>query len=435
MKCIKCQTDNKLKERTANSGRCKQCNHKFVFRPTYIPTIGLLTDPMFAKAIADISVNDTLFFTPKQLFYLLDKRSRPKIYDEFYTIPGYLIINIASGIFALIWTLTLFSEWSIAFILVMFVINSLLIAGTFTASRSSKYPYKQRQTFAKNLQNWGKIVLVCGIGISLLSSSYLLFLVSCGLGILAIYLGSREIENKPANSQKFTIDSNQFQDLINTWTAINSITRMLPPPRDLNASVMVSPDVSAYSFDRLVVCDSPEIALFLIANNFHFENNCAVLSITGYPQGIFDTTMEMLRRNPDLKVYALHDCSPKGVGLVHHLRTSPNWFPDNSAIIIDIGLLPRQIIAGGGNMFVLSSEKNAQDAKQLSAEIRQDLSAEELQWLELGNYVELESFSPQKLIQILNRGIAGSRDLGSDDSSLILLGGTDSSIYVVDSFG
>ncbi len=86
-------------------------------------------------------------------------------------------------------------------------------------------------------------------------------------------------------------------------------------------------------------------------------------------------------------------------------------------------------------MFVLSSQKNAQDAAQLSAEIRQDLSAEELQWLELGNYVELESFSPQKLIQILNRGIAGSRDLGSDDSSLILLGGAESSIYVVDSFG
>jgi hypothetical protein len=67
--------------------------------------------------------------------------------------------------------------------------------------------------------------------------------------------------------------------------------------------------------------------------------------------------------------------------------------------------------------------------------IRQDLSAEELEWLELGNYVELESFSAQRLIQIMNRGIAASRDLGSDDSSLILLGGTDSSIYVVDSFG
>jgi hypothetical protein len=394
-----------------------------------------ITDPMFAKAIADISVNDTLFFTPKQLFYILDKRSRPKIYDEFYTISIYLFINIASSIFVFMWTAALFSEWIIAFIFVMFVINSLLIAGTFTASRSRKYPYKQRQKFARNFQTWGGIVLVFGIGVTLLSSYFPLFLASSAIGLLSIYLGSKKVEKKPANSQDFTIELNQFQGWLNTWTEINSMTKLLLPPRALKANTAVSPDVSAYSFDRVVVCDRPEIAQFLIANNFHFENNCAVLSITGYPQNIFDTTMEMLRRNPDLKVYALHDCTPRGIGLVDHLRTSPNWFSDSSAIIIDIGILPRQILAAGDNIFVLSSESSARDAIQLSPAIRQDLSAEELEWLDLGNYVELESFSPQKLIQILNRGIAGSRDLGSDDSSLILLGGTDSSIYVVDSFG
>ena len=248
-------------------------------------------------------------------------------------------------------------------------------------------------------------------------------------------MGRKKVENKPANSQDFTIELNQFQGWLDTWVRINSMTKLLPPPRALNANTAVSPDVSAYSFDRLVVCDRPEIAQFLIANNFHFENNCAVLSITGYPQSIFDTIMQMLRRNPDLKVYALHDCTPRGIGLVDHLRTSPNWFSNSSAIIIDIGIFPRQIIAAGDNMFVLSSESSAPDAVQLPPAIRQDLSAEELHWLELGNYVELESFSAQRLIQILNRGIAGSRDLGSDDSSLILLGGTDSSIYVVDSFG
>ncbi|MEG4206762.1 hypothetical protein QUA20_22915 [Microcoleus sp. Pol7_A1] len=435
MKCINCHTDNKLKDRTANSGRCVRCRHKFAFEPTSMTGVKI-TDPMFAKAIADISVNDTLFFTPKQLFYLLDKRSRPKNDELFYTIPGYVIINIVSGIFVLIFlTPNLFSGGSIAFILVMFAINCLLIAGTFTASRSRKYPYKQRQNFANTLQVWGVIVLVCGIGVSVLSSSFPLFLASSAIGLLSIYLGSRKIDKKPANSQEFTIELNQFQGWLNTWTAINSMTKLLPPPRALNGNTVVSPDVSAYSFDRLVVCDRPEIAQFLIANNFHFENNCAVLSITGYPQSIFDTTMEMLRRNPDLKVYALHDCTPRGIGLVDRLRTSPNWFSDSSAIIIDIGFLPRQIIVAGDNMCVLSSESSARDAVQLPPAIRQDLSAEELEWLELGNYVELESFSPQKLIQILNRGIAGSRDLGSDDSSLILLGGTDSSIYVLDSFG
>ncbi|WP_293123280.1 hypothetical protein [Microcoleus sp. bin38.metabat.b11b12b14.051] len=430
MKCINCQTDNKLKERTAWGGRCFKCRHQFAFEPTAMTGVKI-TDPMFAKAIANISVNDTLFFTPRQLFYFLDQRWKLKNVDFLHTVQGYIMINIPFGFLAALWALVLKE----IFIFVMLAINSLLVWKTFVASRSAKHLYKHRQIFAETLQNWGKIVLVCGIGISLLSSSFLLFLVSCGLGILAIYLGTRKIENQPAKSQEFTIDSNQFQDWIKTWKEINSLTKLLPDPRDTNENAAVSPDVSAYSFDRLVVCDRPEIAQFLITNNFHFENNCAILCVTGYPQSIFDTTMEMLRRNPDLKVYALHDCSPKGLGLVNQLRTSPNWFPDNSAIIIDIGLLPRQIIAGGDNMFVLSSKQNAQDAAQLPAEIRQDLFSDELKWLELGNYVELESFSPQKLIQILNRGIAGSRDLGSDDSSLILLGGTESSIYVVDSFG
>jgi len=434
MKCIKCGTDNNLKARTANRGRCLRCNHQFAFEPTRMSGVKI-TDPMFAKAIADISVNDTLFFTPKQLFYLLDKRSRPKIYEQFYTVPTYVIINIVSGIFVAILKADIFSEGSIDLTWVMFVINSLLIAATFTASRYSKYPYKQRQKFAKNLQIWGGIVFVFGIIFTLLSSSFPMFLGSSAIGLLSIYLGSRKIEKHPANSQKFTIELNQFQGLINHWVLINSMTKLLPPPRALNANTAVSPDVSAYSFDRLVVCDRPEIAHFLIANNFHFENNCAVLSVTGYPQSIFDTIMQMLRRNPDLKVYALHDCTPRGIGLVNQLRTSPNWFPDNSVIIIDIGLLPWQIIAAGDSMLVLNSSEYARDAVQLPPEIRQNLFAEELEWLEAGNFVELESFSPQRLIQILNRGIARSRDLGSDDSSLILLGGTDSSIYVVDSFG
>ncbi|MCC3406351.1 MAG: hypothetical protein JGK17_12325 [Microcoleus sp. PH2017_10_PVI_O_A] len=430
MKCIKCQTDNKLKERRANSYRCKKCSHQFAFEPTLMTNLKI-TDPMFAKAIADVSVNHTLFFTPRQLFYFLDQRSRTQNENLFGLVYQCMFYNFwcffIGGLFLLSAGMT--NE----LIYAMLAVNILLLAIFFVKSRSRKYPYKQRQTFARALQIWGGIFMLCGIGLSQLLYSSEVFFASFAIGILSIYLGSLKI---PKLTQEVILTFNLFQYWINKWTEINSsIAKMLPPPRDTNKNAVVNPDVSAYSFDRLVVCDRPEIAQFLIANNFHFENNCAVLSITGYPQSIFNTTMEMLRRNPDLRVYALHDCSPKGIGLVHHLRTSPNWFRDNSAIIIDIGLLPKQILAGGGSMFVLSSEKNAQDAKQLSAEIRQDLSAEELQWLEFGNYVELESFSPQKLIQILNRGIAGSRDIGSDDSSLILLGGTDSSIYVVDSFG
>ena len=33
----------------------------------------------------------------------------------------------------------------------------------------------------------------------------------------------------------------------------------------------------------------------LLANNFHFENNCAILSIEGYPPNVFETVRAMLK--------------------------------------------------------------------------------------------------------------------------------------------
>ena len=395
MKCIKCGTDNNLRDRRINSARCKRCQHRFVFESTTINGVKI-TDAMFAKAISDISVNDTLFFTLQQLCYFFCKRFKIKIPRVFYTTTiSETVDTQKNGIF-----------WEVL--------------------------------------GWGIIAL--GLICSVLLSSTLslsIFALSSYLGINFINYRRPKVRKiyhqhahkKSNTAETFSIYFYHCQSCINQWKAINPIAKMLPPPRDLNASAAVSPDVSAYSFDRLVVCDRPEIAQFLIANNFHFENNCAVLSVTGYPQSIFDTIMQMLRRNPDLKAYALHDCTPRGIGLVNQLRTSPNWFSDSSAIIIDIGILPRQIIAAGDNMFVLTSESSARDAVQLPPAIRQDLSHEELEWLDSGNYVELESFSPQKLIQILNRGIAESRDLGRDGRRCILLGDEDSSIYVVDCFG
>jgi hypothetical protein len=75
MKCIKCDTDNILKDRTANSGRCKICNHPFVFEPTTMTGVKI-TDPRFKQAIEDLSANNTLFFTQTQLAYFLDGRLR-----------------------------------------------------------------------------------------------------------------------------------------------------------------------------------------------------------------------------------------------------------------------------------------------------------------------------------------------------------------------
>jgi hypothetical protein len=56
--------------------------------------------------------------------------------------------------------------------------------------------------------------------------------------------------------------------------------------------------------------------------------------------------------------------------------------------------------------------------------------------LDMGNIVELESFTPQQLIQVLNRSIANSQQLTlGEDSTLILVGGSDSYFYATESFG
>jgi hypothetical protein len=60
MKCIHCGTDNKLKDRTANQGRCIKCQIPFVFEPTKVGD-AKINDPMFVKGITDISVNNTFF--------------------------------------------------------------------------------------------------------------------------------------------------------------------------------------------------------------------------------------------------------------------------------------------------------------------------------------------------------------------------------------
>ncbi len=422
MKCIRCETDNNLKDRTANQGRCKNCSHPFVFEPTTMGTIKI-TDPMFAKAIENISVNNTLFFTPKQLFYFLDNRLRRKSLNLCVLVFTYLFFSVwttgfVGGIFS-----SFFKET--AFILALIIFNVVFIIYLFQQTKSRKINYKGRKAAARGLQILGSFILVIGIFASIsIFNSFTAFTICVILGMTSIYLGTKQLSLSKL-SQEFLFDNSQFQQWLSRWQQINgSINHILLTPREQNSPASINPDITAYSFDRLVVCDSANLAQILIANNFHFENNCAILSITGYPQNIFATTMEMLRRNPNLQVYAFHDCSPRGVSLTHNLRTSPQWFADSNIKIIDVGLTPRQIMATKRGMFILSSTESAQAARQILPEIKDRLSTEELQWLETGNFVELESFTPQRLIKILNRGIAGTTILVDDESE-----------YVVESFG
>ncbi|MFO0141452.1 MAG: hypothetical protein ACK513_08575, partial [Aphanizomenon sp.] len=416
---------------------CIKCNHPFVFEPTSMGT-AKITDSMFAKTLADISASYTLYFTPKQLLYFLDSRVRKKAFQPAGFWFFYLFLNV--------WVTGFVGRPTAlipnSFLVVNLVYQAVTIWNLFNNTNSSRLNNASRKASARTLQRLGVFILVVGISASLfVLDSFPGFSIVVILGLLSIFLGTRQLRKVENLPQELLFSSIDLDRWLIKWQQINGkVDKVLTSQQEQIAPTSINPDITAYSFDRLVVCDSANIAKLLIANNFHFENNCAILSITGYPQSIFNTTMEMLRRNPDLKVYAIHDCSSKGVSLVHHLRTSEKWFLNSNVTIIDLGLLPRQIIASQGKMFTRFSSQLKDESKKLSVDICQSLTADELAWLHTGNFVELESFTPQKLIQVLRHGISGSLNLESDDNSNIILIGdsginSGNDIYMVENFG
>lgn len=138
MKCIQCGTDNNFQDRTGNQGRCKNCNHSFAFEPTTMGSVKI-TDPFFAKAIADISANNTLFFTHKHFLYLIDKRRKlQSVFHKFYWLFSYLIIFL----------IFLFNSS----LLLQVIVNIFFILLLYNNSTSSKVNYNFRKSNTRNLK-------------------------------------------------------------------------------------------------------------------------------------------------------------------------------------------------------------------------------------------------------------------------------------------
>jgi hypothetical protein len=380
VKCIKCNIDNTLKERRAGGGHCKGCRHPFAFDPKVTPGVNF-TDKFFEQSLAHLSVNGSLFFTPRQFYYFLNRRLNAGEVDPLKVVGTLLIIG------------------SIALTVILFVLPALLFFCFLP-------------------------LLLAALGIALLVSPNL----------------RRRLREHEHRTLRATPE--QAEGWYSHWLNINgNANKMLPPPASASQNKLpaapINQEVMKYSFDRVVVCDRPEIAQCLIANNFHFEHNCAILSLDGYPHDIFKTVMEMLRRNPALSVYALHDASVAGIALSHTLRTHPRWFAGSGANVYDLGLLPRQIF--GRSVFVEPRWQRAYAAPVIvPPHVAAMLTPEEVRWLEEGNHVALESFTPQMLLRVVAQGIAKSRDPQAGDALAPVAsgdGGGGMFIYTTDSFG
>ena len=363
MKCIRCGTHNKYKDRQKNK-RCTNCGHEFVFEPKRMnPKI---TDGFFAKILSDISFNNSIFYTQKQFNYYFDKVIKKRQSKSYlvYSLWNFLTLN---AFFILFWENYIYFLTNILLCNIFYVFWLIIQVG------STKINFQKRSQIARLLLIIGAVILTIGTWITLIEINlFLAFVVTTIWGMGSIYFGIITSRKKSPMVQTFVIEQSKLEKWQNQWNSINGLQeKLLPLTPSTNQSSIANSELTNYSFDRLIVCEKADIAYFLLANNFHLENNCAILSRTGYPENIFQTILDMAKQNPNLKVYALHDCSFRGISLVYNLKNRPNWFLNSNLQIYDLGLSYHQVMKIP-NAFI--RKDLIEEERQLPFEVRQNLS-------------------------------------------------------------
>jgi hypothetical protein len=128
--------------------------------------------------------------------------------------------------------------------------------------------------------------------------------------------------------------------VVQKWTAANPHAKLISNKQhQFNSD---NSHLEEVSFDRVLVCDKNETVNFFLENLFHFHYSCPVLGGNGYPDSMYRDMLRRLKGNPNLKVFLLHDYSPKGSEFVHKMTTDHNWFGDREYQIVDLGLNANQ---------------------------------------------------------------------------------------------
>lgn len=259
----------------------------------------------------------------------------------------------------------------------------------------------------------GIVFCLVGAAVSALAESFVPIVLALPLAIAVVVIG---LVSKPSATPALT--HNVFAAMLGKWRAAHGppaklVHRVAPAPG--NGPTKALPrELATYSFDRAVICDRPQTVDLLLANNFHFENNCAILSVTRYPEAVFEPVLEMLRRNPRIEVYALHDASVAGHDLARRLATSPEWFRGIGRVT-DVGILVRHAAKMRGLWQALPQPRQT---------AFRDLTAEENAWL--SSYVlELAAIRPEQVIKRLFRAMTQpGAQVTTDDGGIFFVGGS-----------
>lgn len=209
-----------------------------------------------------------------------------------------------------------------------------------------------------------------------------------GLGLLTL-LG-RQWRPSP----QIQLSLQQAESWLQRWAAVHGkVTGQMPPLQLKPATGEKHPLSESYNVSQALICDRPETVAFLLANDFHIEQRCAILSVGGYPPEDFEGLRQMLKRNPQLSVFVLHDASYNGCRLYQELTSDPAWFK-GSKRVFDLGLFPRHAKALKGRWTAVSSSARRPPLP--------GYSAADNQWLQQ-HEVSLMALPPKTLLKQVQR--------------------------------
>ncbi|MFD7862098.1 hypothetical protein [Streptomyces sp. NPDC057682] len=182
-----------------------------------------------------------------------------------------------------------------------------------------------------------------------------------------------------------------------------SVPGLLPPagvhpPRD--PADAPEPDLYAYGLPRVLVCQDPEIAAMLLANQVHLEAACPVLA-AGHALPLAPHLRAALERAEGAVVQVLHDASPAGIALPARIREALGPVP--GVRVVSMGLVPRHAAA-----LRLPSGRGPSPASG-AGERPPGLTPRECAWLDRGRFAEVAAVPPPCLVRTVLQLARGPR--------------------------
>jgi hypothetical protein len=98
------------------------------------------------------------------------------------------------------------------------------------------------------------------------------------------------------------------------------------------------PDIYDYGAAKLLICEHDMQVDWLVMNRFHTENGVVIISENFYPHYLKEQVQELIKTNPNLEIYALHNTGHLGESMISRLRNPINDWELLESDIIDLGL-------------------------------------------------------------------------------------------------